>query len=618
MGIPPVLKWAGGKSQLLDRLIPLVPQDYGKYIEPFVGGGALFFALMPRRAVIADSNPELIAFYEALRDNYEGVLKALRSWQTDERTFYSVREMDPSSLHPSERAARLHYLNRTCFNGLYRVNKRGQFNVPYGSYKNPRLGDEHLFRAASKALASATIICEDYRAVLRHYPRRGDFIFLDPPYIPLGGFADFKRYTKKQFRSNDHEELAGEIHRLQELGCHVILTNSNTPQTRKLYKGFDLNVVRSRRNISRDGGKRSGEDVIVNVQPAHAAQVLFPEVLSPQVSLYPSTRFMGSKEKLLSDIWKAASQLRGHRVLDLFAGSGVVSYMFKAQGMKVVSNDYMALSATLTKALVENNNVKLSSADVDFLTQGKATTRFVRDTFKGLYFSDADNLFIDLVRSRICELTDEGKRSIAMAALIRACMKKRARGIFTYIGSRYDDGRRDMRLTLREHFKHAARVINAAVFDNSQNNASLNEDALTVDVPADIVYVDPPYYSKLSDNDYVRRYHFVEGLARNWSGVELQRHTKTKKFKTYGSPFSTYEGAAEAFASIFKRYANSAIIVSYSSNSLPDKATMVSLMRRVKRAVEIVPVDHRYSFGNQGHKVGNANNKVSEYLFVAP
>lgn len=615
-GIAPVLKWAGGKSQLLERIMPLVPLDYDTYIEPFVGGGALFFAMTPKRAIISDSNPDLIAFYTAVRDDVDSVIRAAQRWPTDKRAFYRVRKMDPARLEPAVRAARLLYLNRTCFNGLYRVNKAGEFNVPFGDYQNPRICDEAGLRAASLALRDATILCTDYLPVLRAHAQRGDFVFLDPPYIPASSFADFKRYTKEQFHPSDHEALVDEVRRLRDIGCHVVLTNSNTPGARKLCQEFDCTVARTRRSISCNGDKRTGEDLIVRIAPVPTA--LVPRVLSNRARAYPSTRFMGSKERLLADIWSVASQFSGARVLDLFSGSGVVSYMFKAQGKAVIANDYMELCSVMARAMVENASTRLSSEAVTSLSHGPATQEFVRTNFAGLYFSDEDNHFIDVVRSRIAELDDYMEKTLARAALIRACMKKRARGIFTYVGVRYDDGRRDMKLSLHDHFVEAIRLINAAVFDNGQQNIALDRDALTVDAEADIVYIDPPYYSKLSDNDYVRRYHFVEGLAREWIGVELQQHTKTRKFKTYGSAFSTYEGAKGAFERIFRRYADSAIIVSYSSNSLPDKETMLNLLRRFKRNVDVVPVKHRYSFGNQGHKVGNANNKVSEYLFVAP
>ena len=203
-----------------------------------------------------------------------------------------------------------------------------------------------------------------------------------------------------------------------------------------------------------------------------------------------------------------------------------------------------------------------------------------------------------------------------MTALIRACTKKRPRGIFTYTGQRYNDGRKDLQKSLEQQFLEAVEAVNKAVFDNGRPNRSRNGDAMDLRVEqADLVYIDPPYYSPLSDNEYVRRYHFVEGLARDWKGVEIQQHTQTKKFKSYPTPFSTRKGAADAFDRLFKKFANSVLIVSYSSNSLPTQDEMVALMAKYKEHVEVIPVDYRYSFGNQGDAKTHRNS-VQEYLFV--
>ena len=204
-------------------------------------------------------------------------------------------------------------------------------------------------------------------------------------------------------------------------------------------------------------------------------------------------------------------------VLDLFSGSGVVGYMYKAQSKTVIANDYMAMSATFTKALVENNTVRLSSKDVEGLFEpDKYADKFVSKTFSQLYFSAADCKLIDVVRANIAKLRDTRKRALAMAALIRACIKKRPRGIFTYVGERYDDGRQDLRLSMEEQIRRAADVMNNAVFDNGMKNLSKRGDAMELKCSADLVYIDPPYYSPLSDNEYVRRYHFVEGSM--WLG----------------------------------------------------------------------------------------------------
>lgn len=347
--------------------------------------------------------------------------------------------------------------------------------------------------------------------------------------------------------------------------------------------------------------------------------LLLTELGIDQASRFPSTRYMGSKEKLLQNIWAASETIDHTSVLDLFSGSGVVSYMFKAQGLPVVSNDYMHFSATMAKATVENSSVTLDDDDLDrLLSSTNIGDAFVSETFGGLYYSDEDNLVIDRLRTAAEHLADEYKRSLAMAALMRACLKKRARGIFTYVGHRYDDGRKDLGLSLQEHFADAVRALNGAVFSNGHSNRSLCGDALSV-APAEgaLVYIDPPYYSPFSDNEYVRRYHFVEGLARGWRGVEIQQHTKTKKFRNYATPFSTRKGTYEAFDLLFSRHRESPLIVSYSSNSLPTLEEMVALLRRYKRAVEVQPVDHRYSFGNQVSAGVSGRNEVKEFLFIA-
>lgn len=614
----PILKWAGGKTQLLDDLLPKVPASYGRYIEPFLGGGAMFFALQPENAVIADSNPELINMYREVADHVENVIQCLKRYENTSEMFYAVRSQEWTTLPEAEAAARTIFLNRTCFNGLYRVNKQGQFNVPYGKYKNPRICDEAGLRAASEALKKADILCDDYLLVLEHYAQPGDFVFLDPPYLPVSEYADFKRYTKEQFYEGDHIELAKMIMTLHERGCHIILTNSNHPLVHELYAPFNIDVIQTKRHISCNGSTRKGEDVIVTIPPKRRSSIkLLPQSLPEQVSSYPPTRFMGSKSKLLSEIWSVASQFKVNTVVDLFSGSGIVGYMFKAQGKAVVSNDYMAMSATFTKAMVENNSVTLPLEEAKkLLIERKESDHFVASTFKDLYYTDEENDLIDTLRTNIAKIKDQYKRAVAMSALIRACIKKRPRGIFTYTGQRYNDGRKDLQKTLAQQFLEAVEAINKAVFDNGQINRSKQGDAMNLKVEqADLVYIDPPYYSPLSDNEYVRRYHFVEGLARDWKGVEIQQHTQTKKFKSYPTPFATRKGAADAFDRLFKKFADSILIVSYSSNSLPTQDEMVAIMAKYKQHVEVIPINYKYSFGNQ-NDAKTHRNSVQEYLFV--
>ena len=165
----PIMKWAGGKTQMLGDIMPKIPQKYGKYIEPFIGGGALFFALSPDKSIIADSNPELINMYRQVADNVEAVISYLKKYKNTKEDFYEVRSLDWLKLKKEEAAARTIYLNKTCFNGLYRVNKKGQFNVPFGKYKAPNFCDEEALFAASDVLKKATITCGDYLSVLKEY-----------------------------------------------------------------------------------------------------------------------------------------------------------------------------------------------------------------------------------------------------------------------------------------------------------------------------------------------------------------------------------------------------------------------------------------------------------------
>ena len=617
--VKPILKWAGGKSQMLDVLLPKVPTHYGKYIEPFFGGGALFFALRPENAVIADSNPELVNLYTQIRDHVEDVISTLAGYKNEREQFLQVRSLDWTKLPPADAAARTIYLNKTCFNGLYRVNRRGQFNTPFGKYKNPKICDAQALRAASKALRNAMIVCGDYATVLAEYAEPDDFVFLDPPYIPVSEYSDFKRYTKEQFGIADHLRLAVEFSRLHSLGCHLLLTNSNHPLVHDLYGQYEIQVIPTKRSVACKASSRTGEDTLVIAEPESktlAAATLKRKDLSKQVELYPPTRFMGSKQKLLADLWNVASRFNFNSVVDLFSGSGIVSYMFKAQGKRVISNDYMAMSATFTKAMVENQSTTMPLRKAKALLEDCPTDDFVSDTFKGLYYTDEENHLIDVLRTHIKDIEDPYQRAIAMTALIRACTKKRPRGIFTYTGHRYDDGRKDLKKTLAEQFLEAVKAVNNAVFDNHQQNKSIRGDALLLETNhPDLVYMDPPYYSPLSDNEYVRRYHFVEGLACDWQGVTMQEHTKTKKFKSYPTPFSSRTGAADAFDKLIRRFKDSILIISYSSNSQPTKEEMLKILGRYKKNVEVVPVDYRYSIGTQ-HKGAANRNKVQEYFFL--
>lgn len=258
----PFLKWAGGKSQLLSELSKYLPEKYNKYIEPFIGGGALFFFLLPRKAVISDSNKELITTYKIVRDDVEEMIKILENYKNTEEFYYKIRSQDTKNISSVEIAARLYYLNKTCFNGLYRVNMKGKFNVPYGK-RNGKFVNTVVLRNASEKLQNTEIIHADYIYTLNKYAKKGDFIYLDPPYYPIGKFADFKRYTKKFFYPEQHTILKKEFDRLVNKGCYVILTNSSHPKIINLYKNYDIKIIETKRLISCNPRTRDGKDIIV-------------------------------------------------------------------------------------------------------------------------------------------------------------------------------------------------------------------------------------------------------------------------------------------------------------------------------------------------------------------
>nr|WP_242851537.1 Dam family site-specific DNA-(adenine-N6)-methyltransferase [Clostridium sp. DMHC 10] len=252
---------------MFNEIIPRVPKKYEKYIEPFIGGGALFFKLGYSKSIIADSNPELINLYKQLAANCDQVIEELQVYKNTEEMYYEVRAKDWLECAPIEAAARMLYLNKTCFNGLYRLNKKGKFNTPFGRYKNPTICNPDKLHAAAEVLKNTTIICGDYLEVLETYATEGDFIFLDPPYMPISNYSDFKRYTKEQFYEQDQVNLAQQVHRLYEKGCYVLLTNSNHPLIHELYKDFKIDIIQTKRSINSKSNGRTGEDIIVTAYP---------------------------------------------------------------------------------------------------------------------------------------------------------------------------------------------------------------------------------------------------------------------------------------------------------------------------------------------------------------
>jgi DNA adenine methylase len=246
----PFLKWAGGKTQLLAELLARMPTTYGRYYEPFLGGGAVFFALQPKRATLSDINDELITTYTAVRDTPKEVITTLSQHTCSPEYFYQLRKEKLANLGATHRAARLIYLNRTCFNGLYRVNAQGDFNVPFGGHNNPTICHAENLQRVSEALRGAQLRCQPVAAIARQV-RRGDLVYFDPPYVPLSPTARFTNYAVGGFGLRDQVALARLYTALAARGVHVVLSNSDTPQVRELYKKFRIDRVMVRRSINR-------------------------------------------------------------------------------------------------------------------------------------------------------------------------------------------------------------------------------------------------------------------------------------------------------------------------------------------------------------------------------
>ncbi|RMH43868.1 MAG: DNA adenine methylase [Deltaproteobacteria bacterium] len=264
----PIVKWAGGKSRLLDAITARRPPSFRRYFEPFVGGGAVFFRLAPHHAVLSDLNADLIATYRAVAWNVEAVIRRLRTHRDRhcEDYYYATRERWNERTGPQsdvDRAAMFIYLNKTCYNGLWRVNRSGRFNVPIGSYKAPAICDAPGLRAASRLLQRAELATRSYDYVV-DAAGRGDFVYFDPPYQPVSATANFTSYTSACFGEDDQRELARVARLLVRKGCAVMLSNSDTPLIRSLYDGFRVDRVTCNRAInSRADGRGAVAEVLI-------------------------------------------------------------------------------------------------------------------------------------------------------------------------------------------------------------------------------------------------------------------------------------------------------------------------------------------------------------------
>jgi DNA adenine methylase len=266
--VAPVVKWAGGKRQVIDQITKYVP-DYSIYYEPFLGGGAVLFALQPEEAVVNDINSELINLYKVIKDNVEELIEELKQHRNEKDYYYKIRELDRNKdkygkLTPVQRASRIIYLNKTCYNGLFRVNKAGEFNTPFGNYKNPNIVNETALKAVSNYFCQArvTFTCRDFGEVLKE-AGKGAFVYLDPPYYPVSDTSSFTGYVKGGFDRDEQIRLKKACDKLNEKGIKFLLSNSATDFIKNLYRDYRIEIITAKRAINSKAERRGGIDEVL-------------------------------------------------------------------------------------------------------------------------------------------------------------------------------------------------------------------------------------------------------------------------------------------------------------------------------------------------------------------
>lgn len=338
--------------------------------------------------------------------------------------------------------------------------------------------------------------------------------------------------------------------------------------------------------------------------------------LLADVRRFPRLRYMGSKYRLLPHLERVFAEVGGETAVDAFSGSGVVSYLLKHQNFAVTSNDFLNFPTTIARATVANQDTTISDDLVDHICGPAADDRdFIQSTFDGLYFDQEDRAFLDSAWSHIDTL-DGYTKDVVLAALILSAARKQPRGVFTFTdSSKYADGRRDLQLSMREHFREHIKDYNNVIFDSLRPHRAVCGDVFDLDDRSpDLVYLDPPYAPPSDDADYMKRYHFLEGLSLYWRGVTIMPKTKTKKIEKKYTPFAYKRTIEAALSDTFNHFANAgAIVLSYSSNALPGKERIVELMREVKSTVTVHGVEHKYAFGTHA---AATRRDVTEYIFV--
>jgi DNA adenine methylase len=334
---------------------------------------------------------------------------------------------------------------------------------------------------------------------------------------------------------------------------------------------------------------------------------------------FPSFRFLRSKRKLVGRIVAIARSVGADTVLDAFAGSCCVAYELKRCGFGVTANDVLRFPFHIALGVIVNDERgRLSEQDVTRLTGAAPVGHetFAAQTFKGLYFSDADNAFIDRLWANLGPLTPE-RRALALAAMYRACVQKRPRGVFSYVGHRYDDGRAAFRKPLVELFVESVSAWNGALFSTGRSHSATNLDVARASFGHhDLVYLDPPYLTRSSADEYGYRYHFLEGLSSYWRHLPVQYETRTRKLRTPQTAFHNVERAGAALSDVLDRARESAVLVSCASRSRPGVDDIVRLFRRHGRRVTVERIEHQYSVGRSGDR-STRRNLTDEYLALA-
>lgn len=369
--------------------------------------------------------------------------------------------------------------------------------------------------------------------------------------------------------------------------------------------------------MAKDSAKRQTSSAKVVALPIRPA-LPQPSGLPAQAADYPELRYMGSKKRLLPWIHQVLDTLDFESAIDPFSGTGCVGYLMKSMGRRVIATDFLNFTTTIARATIENNHTQIDGQALRRLIDPTpAVHDFIERTFSGIFYTREDLRFLDRVYGNICQLGDPHAQAIAFAALFRSCLKRQPRGVFTVSGnlSQYDDGRRDLKLSIEEHFLEQIEVFNNAVFDNGRKNQAIRSDVFDLKTgKVDLVYLDPPYVPRADDNCYIKRYHFLEGLSCYWHGLPIDQTTKVRKIAKRYTPFSYRRSAVEAFERLFARFSKSTIVLSYSSNGFPDLEQLEKLLRAHKKSVRVFEKSHRYHFGTHD-KVERSS--VTEYLIVA-